>query len=131
MADPSYTNALLDATLPAGTSVEVAYRGLQTFTPQPSSCDPTKSDLGPIEDAATIDLYGDHYDDACIPAGEVADHNPDRQNEGMAFVGGHVWKDDANAIQGASYFQLRLTIRSNIATGRTPSVATLGIAWYE
>ena len=130
LANPSYSDALLEGALPAGTSIALAYRGAESFTPQPDSCDGSPN-LDPLEDARTIDLYGDHYDDRCIPSNEVPDHNPERSNLGLALTGGEEWKDSAAAIDGASYVQLRLTFVANAASGEHPTVSTVAVAWGE
>lgn len=130
LADPSYADGLLEGELPGGTSVALAYRGAESFTPQPDSCY-GHPNLDPLEDARTIDLYGDHYDDRCLPSNQVPDHNPDRSNLGLDFTGSAGWKDSVAEIDGASYVQVRLAFVANAATGEHPTVSTVALAWGE
>ena len=98
---------------PAGTSVEIAYRGATSVTTQAA-----------LDDARTLDIYGDWY---ASPVG----HTASSANPGIAFLGSVAWSDQVDDINGASYYQLRVTLNADLATGNTPSLSALGLAWRD
>jgi hypothetical protein len=88
---------------PSGAGIELAFRGATQVT-------------GPIAtDASTIDMYGD------IPPGGAGS---------VSFLGSDsTWKDEISAINGARFFQARVTFVSNAETLLTPSLSALGFAF--
>lgn len=121
---------------PDGTNVRLAFRGMVAFVPEPSTCPPFAPNLDPLEDASTLDSYGDHYDDLCLPPDQptcsyVPNHNPPRENRGMIFLNDDEWRDSITEIDTASYYQTRITFESNVQTGLAPSLAALAVSWYE
>lgn len=133
--DPTMEPAPADQ--PNGTRVVLAYRGVHTFNPQPWSCDENISNLDPIENANSIDAYGDHYDDACLPPDEatcvfIPNHNPIFENKGLKMLDKNdEWRDTIAGINTASYYQVRITFEANIFTGLVPELSALAVAWYE
>jgi hypothetical protein len=107
-AAPSYSSPVIEPRAtdqPSGTSVELAFRGATNVT-------------GLITQAATsLDVYGD------VPIefpgnGQVTPFNNDTR-----------WKDSMSEIQGARFFQTRITFVSNAATLLTPTLSALGFAF--
>lgn len=137
---PHYHDAVMEPApqqQPDGTRITLSYRGAIAFTPQPSSCDGSPN-LDPIQNASSLDAYGDHYDDRCLPPPgndgclPVVDHRVARENLGIAFLNGDdTWKDDLSAIDGASYYQVCLTFESDIFTGLTPTLSAVALTWTE
>ncbi|MFT6833453.1 MAG: hypothetical protein ACJAZN_003638, partial [Planctomycetota bacterium] len=51
-------------------------------------------------------------------------------NNALIFLGSNpIWRNSMAQIQGARFFQVRMTFISNVATGRTPTVGALGFGW--
>lgn len=134
LSAPVYTEPVLEPGAdrqPAGTGIAVHFRGMTAFTPPPDSCTGGPN-TDALEDALAIDLYGDHYDDNCIPPGGIANHNPTRENVGIAFLNGDDrWKGDVAAIATAPYYQVRLTFSADVESGRTPVLGTFALGWSE
>lgn len=86
---------------PAGTAVVLEYRGATGFS------------AGAVPfDAARIDAYG-----------ELRTGTP-------AFLGGtSTWASAISAVDGARYLQVRLTFVSSLATGASPELSALGLAY--
>ena len=115
----------------------LAFRGVREFIPQPDSCDGSDN-LDPLENAQTIDPYGDHYDDNCLPDGGgtceyVPNHNEKKANNGLKWLiaGDDEWKDDISEIATASYYQVRITFEADIFTGLVPELSALAVAWQQ
>ena len=85
-----------------------------------------------LENALTLDIYGDHYDDTnIIPPGGPS-HNPPRENLGITFLeNSSNWLDDISDINGARYYQLQVTYLANELTGLTPELSALAISWQD
>ncbi|MEM1448767.1 MAG: hypothetical protein AAF957_05985 [Planctomycetota bacterium] len=119
---------------PDGTEVEVELRGATSIvyanTGVPIS-DNDQDDNGIVdytENAFTLDLYGDFYNEVDGPL----NHDTFLMNPLLTFAGGtDAWQASADDIDDARYYQVRLTFRSNIASGATPNVSALGVAWSE
>jgi Bacterial Ig-like domain len=99
--------------LPAGTQVELAYRGATSIqggvTGNPGYI---------AEDAAGLDPYGD----SLVPL----------LNGAPLYLNGvSSWTDDIHQIVGARYFQVRVTFVGNAATNETASLSGLGFAWTD
>lgn len=134
LASPSYMGPLLEPgpdAQPTGTDVTVAYRGLTAFVAPPDQC----TGLGNRDafvDARTLDMYGDHYDDGCLGSGDLPDHDPGQANLGMSFLNDDDgWLGTLSAIDGATYYQVRLTFEGNRETGLVPELATFAMSWWE
>ncbi len=111
--DPEYQEPVLeprDEDQPHGTGIELAFRGGIVIEPAAAR-----------EDAASLDLYGEFYDD---PATDRWHPNPL-----MQLQDGGLWYDDIGRIDGAPYYQVRVTFLANIESGVTPELSALAIAW--
>ncbi len=90
------------AALPAGTQVQLAYRGATAVANQ-----------GALTDAGQLDPYGEPYSGA----------------DPTFFQNDPTWKDALAQVDGARFLQVRISLISNAATNQAPYVSTLGIAW--
>ncbi|MEE8467574.1 MAG: hypothetical protein V3T22_03925, partial [Planctomycetota bacterium] len=123
---PNYFPATIEPPVekqPLGTDIQVSFRGVTSITNNPEA----------LEDAEELDLYGDHYQEVVSLCDGSIHHNPDIDfNFGIAFLGGDQrWFDDASAIDGATFYQMRLTFISNGATGLVPEVSAVALTWTE
>jgi hypothetical protein len=112
---------------PVGTSISLAFRGLKKSTP----IDPACGD-GPepwMENATTLDAYGDHYDDCVLNCPPVPNHNAAKENPYINFFGDAKWVTDITQIDTAKYYQVRITFQSDIFTGLGPELSALAVAW--
>lgn len=112
--------------LPAGTQVVVAFRGANSFTTN----NPPQGVL-PYQNASNLDPYGDGYNAqqqpvvggnanlAFTPA--FFNNPPDTNNKG--------WKSSITAVNGARYFQARVTFVANPLTSLVPELTSLGFAF--
>ncbi len=107
-ASPRYSKPLVEpdpSELPSGTQVVLDYRGADDFATSPTSA--------PFE-ANSLDAYGD------LRSGTVTFHGGDP-----------TWHSAISEIDGARYFQLRISFIGNIQTLLGPHLATLAIAFEE
>ncbi len=110
--------------------VEVSYRGASMVASQHPTLPGGRHPA--VFDARTLDVYGDHYDDTQTPAEGVPDHSISRVNLGVDLLGGSdAWVDDVDGIQGARWYQLRLTMVGDLVTGEVPVVTSVASAWLE
>jgi hypothetical protein len=93
---------------PIGTQVVLAYRGA------------TSADGTWLLDAGSTDAYGDLRNPPATGSGSATWLNND---------GG--WKSTISAINGARFFQLRLSFFSNAETLLTPTLSALGFAFRK
>ena len=108
------------AAIDFGAYHQFSFRGAQNVTGDP------------IEDANTLDLYGDHYIEAPSPCDGSYNHNKGNDNTTVAFdPNTDVWFDDINAIEGAQFYQVRITWTSNPLTGLTPELTAFGLTWQN
>ncbi len=115
LTNPSYQDPVVEPApedLPSGTSIVIDYRGA-TIT----SINPTTQTDTILSNPGQIDLYG-----------EQASGSPGTINFQNGDPG---WKENISDIDGAQFFQLRMTFISNAATDRTPWLSTLGFAYGE
>lgn len=101
---------------PVGTSITFAYRGA-TALGLPAGTPPN----GHIaSNAGVIDFYGNPND-------------PDGNNVGNpSFLGGdNTWKTSLSALNGARYFQVRMTFVGNAASNKTAELTSLGFAYQQ
>lgn len=125
---PTYEEALIEGMFPEGTSVRVTYRGA-SFQATNHSCGGAGNNFDPLEDAQTLDLYGDHYDDHCF-TGDLPDHGMSQENQGLTIAAGGEWSSHPAAANALPYVQLRLTFEANPVTGEVPQVGTVGMRWH-
>jgi hypothetical protein len=114
--NPDYLTTVvqdLDGSLPGGTEIQVAYRGATSVVGTP------------LSDASTLDPYGDQPVPGGTPMtfGPVASKNPS-----VVFANGDsTWHDSVDAIDGARFVQLRITLVSDVASGASPELSSIGI----
>lgn len=116
----------------AGTSIVLSFRGVTDFDPPADACTGFPV-MGPLEDATTMDLYGDHYNDACIPnpTGQT-NHSTKYENLGLTFLNSDdVWKATIQEVDGAPYYQVRLTFHSDILSGLSPELSAVAVSWQQ
>ena len=112
--------------LPAGTQIVLAFRGANSFTtntPPPG--------VLPYQNADNLDPYGDGFNAQQQPlVGGNANlaftpaffNTPvDTNNKG--------WKSSITALNGARYFQARITFVANPITSLVPELTSLGFAF--
>lgn len=127
---------------PDGTHIDVDYRGAFSIGLHPNSDgNLLDGDNTPIVhmarvNATSLDLYGDHYRPR-IGAGPWPLHNPGLANQGIVGMNGgnglpdEAWTSDIAQINGARFYQVRLSFRSNIQTGLSPRLSALAVAWGQ
>ena len=116
--------------MPAG-ELTIAYRGMTAFEPPTDDCTGRLIEDA-LQDASTLDLYGDHYNDKCIKDGAGPNHNSPKANMGVTFLNGDdAWKDDISEIQGAPYYQVRVTFQADIFSGLVPELSAFALSWHE
>jgi len=71
-----------------------------------------------VSDASKITAYGDPSAPNGVPVGTVTFLNNDKS-----------WKSSLSAIQGATFFQVRVTFLSNSQTNLVPLLSALGFAY--
>ncbi|MFT4538369.1 MAG: hypothetical protein ACI835_000803 [Planctomycetota bacterium] len=118
LVDPEYLLAQVVPVLggfDAGTDVQVALRGATSVRNQEA-----------LGDALSLDYYGDHYDRSAMPV----PNNDSDANQGIQFIGGtDNWKGNLSDIDGATYYQIRLTCKANVASAATTKVSAVGVSW--
>lgn len=102
---PQYLGPVLESFEPIGTDVRVEVRGAIGFT-GPSPTDPF--------DASELDAYGE------VPGTQV-----------LFLNGVSDWTSDWSAIDGARFFQVRVTFVGDIDTGATAELQALGIPFLR
>ncbi len=111
---------------PAGTSVVVEYRGATGF-----SLDALATS-GPF-DAAQLDAYGEMFfvvNDPGPPPGD--EHGYYKPLGSVSFLDGvATWRGDTEALDGAQFFQMRITFVNNIQTGLSPVLSAIGVAYSD
>jgi hypothetical protein len=110
---PRYRPAVFEpapADQPQGTSIRLAFRGAHVAEP-----------ASVREDAGSLDLYGEHYEDPAV--------SRSFPNLEMQMVGGGTWFQGIEAIEGAPYYQVRVTFIGNAESGLFSELSALAIAW--
>ncbi|MEM9382669.1 MAG: Ig-like domain-containing protein, partial [Planctomycetota bacterium] len=134
---PTLEPALADR--PPGTDIGLNYRGAFEIEflgndptanpPQPSPgylLDNDQDDNGIVdytEDAFTLDLYGDFYNEVDAPS---PNHDSNAMNLGLNFLPAEVlddWRETVADIADARFYQVRVTFRSNAATNQSPELS--------
>lgn len=111
---------------PAGTQIRLAFRGATQITQQtgpPDDADVTSV----LNNALTLDDYGDWYDPETIPP----IHDQALANGGITFLQGDTWHTDISDLDGALFYQVRVTFVSNAATGQRPTLSALALSWTD
>lgn len=105
---PSYSSPVVEprsSDQPSGSSIQLAFRGATQATGAITTT------------AAALDVYGD------VPINQTG-------NGSVTFLGNDkTWKDNMTQIQGARFFQTRITFVSNAETLLTPTLSALGFAF--
>jgi hypothetical protein len=108
LASPTFFPPILEPRpddQPAGTLIVLEYRGAVEFAPG-TGTDPFNSQA--------LDAYGDLGDGQVTFFQDVA-----------------TWTDDIRDLDGARYFQIRLSFFNNIESGQNAELDSLGLAWSE
>lgn len=110
----------LDST-PTGTQVIVAFRGATGFNPAPP--------LGqfPFASANNMDAYGNLYTSAQLTSLGITGVTAVAPI--FSPVGSEAWRSAATGINGARYFQARITFLCNPLTGLAPELSSIGFAF--
>jgi hypothetical protein len=104
---------------PTGTQLIVGVRGATAFVPGTNEPHPYTS-------AANIDSYGNLYTNAQLTALGITGVTPVTPT----FIGStDVWRNTMSAINGARYFQARVTFLCNPLSGLSPDLTTLAFAY--
>lgn len=139
---PIFEPRLVDQ--PDGTKIKLSFRGgdanldLVRCCPEPDQI----PNLDPFTNALTLDPFGDYYDDTCVTPDMLPVHNTPQENRGCNTTGNlnpiveflnddNKWLPTISSIDGAKYYQVRITFESNIHTGLTPELSALAIGWHE
>ncbi|MDF1837808.1 MAG: hypothetical protein P1V35_08070, partial [Planctomycetota bacterium] len=127
---------------PDGTRIHVHYRGASSIGLHPSAdgnlVDDTNTPFVHMArvDASSLDLYGDHYRPRLGP-GPWPLHNSGLSNQGIVGLDGgsglpnEQWTDDIAEINGARFYQVRVSFVSNISTAQSPRLSALAVAWGQ
>ncbi|MCA9003087.1 MAG: hypothetical protein KDB61_14275, partial [Planctomycetes bacterium] len=141
-----YSPAVMEPRLadqPPGTTIEVAYRGASNVTlylaangvdPDPDG-NLLDENGDPVAhwarvDASKLDLYGDYYNTPALHTTASSNkyiYDPNGSNRLQT----ETWYDDISDINGAKFYQVRLTFRSNIQSHESPILSALAIAWRQ
>ncbi len=120
---------------PVNTSMDFAYRAAFTL---PAVGDQSALDPGFAmrSVASQFDPYGDHYDDTDPPCPMQNDtpfvnHDAAGANLGISFLAatGNAWQEDVEAINGANFYQVRVSFISNPQTGLVPTLSSFAMSW--
>jgi len=116
---PEYPRALVGPRAddqPPGTHIELAFRGATDVV-----------NFDAVTDATSLDAYGDHYADLLPPL----NHDADMANVGISFLNGDAgWFDDVGELDGARFYQVRITFVADPVTGALPELSSLGLTWF-
>ena len=53
-------------------------------------------------------------------------------NMNVSFVNGDSsWRDTVEELRGSRFFQIRMSFMSNLVTGETAELSSLGLSWIE
>jgi len=96
---------------PAGTSVNLDFRGAQNLTSNP-----------PQGDAMTLNAYGD------IPGTNDVNVFGDPSQDNGTLSNLTAWTSNISDINGLVFFQVRITFINNAASGTFPELSTLALA---
>jgi len=128
---------------PPGTEIFASFRGAQSFTYDNGGLYRTDNDadegglgngiIDYTEDAFSLDLYGDYYNEVDTAAiGGAINHDTNAMNPGISFLGASdVWRASVNDIADARFYQVRLTFVGNPVTAQTPELSAFAITWSQ
>ena len=136
---PEFQNPVLEprsSDQPGGTSIEVAFRGSGGII---NHAMPPGNIIGPgsagskhaaLIDATALDLYGDHYHQAILQNPNWA-NNQIEDLAGNANLNDESWYENVADINGARFYQIRLTFRSNIVSNESPNLSAIALSWTQ
>lgn len=138
LPNPIFSRPVMEPRLeeqPQGTSITIAFRGADSFNGTPNQVAEQRGD------ASTLDSYGDHYDPpaTCDCPDGCPQHGLVFANTGIGFHSSdQSWHDfpapasgEPFAVDGAEFYQLRITFLSNTETGLTAELSALGVTWEQ
>jgi len=109
---------------PAGTSITLAFRGADSFTPLPgASTNPA------LINASALDAYGDRPHASGVYSSTTTYGAPSEKNSGI--IGITSWQNGIAGISGKRYFQTRITFVNNVATNQKAELSALGFAFAK
>ncbi len=120
--------------------IDLDFRGATSITVDssfvfPAGCDaPPEPDVHPaLENALSLDIYGDHYwDDPSVYCdGEFPNHRSNLANKGIVFLGGETWKDTVGEISSAQYYQIRVTFLNNVTSGLSAELSARALSGQQ
>lgn len=121
--DPDWVTAQLlfeGGAPPAGSSVELAYRGADSVG--------AVGGTSPAADASLLDPYGDEGD----PFGVGLPGDPANKNPSVAFFHDDAsWFSDLDDLDGARFVQVRITFASDPATGAEARLDSLALVHQD
>ncbi|MFT7478245.1 MAG: hypothetical protein ACI80N_001524, partial [Gammaproteobacteria bacterium] len=116
----------VNADQPSGTSIQIALRGATAIT-----------NFGPnameTQNALSLDAYGDWY----APNSDGNRSTFDPNVRVSPYNNDISWHDadpdiaNPTGLDGAQYYQVRITFQANPVSGLVPSLSALGISWQE
>jgi hypothetical protein len=123
---------------PSGTQVIVEYRGSAGFDTHDIDIhlgQLTDESLFPF-DAQHLNAYGDIFaiyssTHATDPSRHAVLGSDDFGGQVMFTNGVSTWSNDIDSIDGSRFVQMRFTFLSNMATGLSPELSGVGIAYAE
>lgn len=119
--EPTFLPGPLDQ--PLGTTVEFDFRGALAVT-----------EAEPLQDASTLDAYGDWYANETSTCNDGSfTHTAAQANANSISFNPNVdtWFDTPASINGAQYYQVRITWTSNPVTGLVPELTAFGMTWMQ
>ncbi len=127
IAAPTYLAPVVeprDVDQPAGTRIDLAFRGAITVTPTTANI---------LRDSTFINPYGDpaFCPVANPPAGACPVNTGTCNGTVTFFQNSSTWRNSLSQLNGAKFFQYRVTFVSNTETGLTPTLSALGFAFRQ
>ncbi len=124
---PTYLPPVLEpsaADQPLGTSVDLAFRGATIMSPAGANI---------ATDATFVDAYGNPALCVVIPSmTNPCTLAPCTTNGVPGFLGNNsTWRSTLQQLNGAKFFQMRLTFVSNTDTNLSPSLSSLGFVFKQ
>jgi hypothetical protein len=110
------------STLPAGTQVVLNFRGASSIGPTGSVS---------WQDASNMDAYGESYTAAQLPVFSKPGTLAFTPNFFPTPTTDNSWRNTLSALNGARYFQARISFISNPETTLTPELSALGFAFHR
>ena len=122
--NPNYLEPVMEPELdaqPTGTDIILAFRG--------ASLVGSSVDGSPASNADDLDAYGDQADNN----GSGLPGDPNEKNSDVTFFpsGDDTWKGDIDDVDGAAFFQVRMTFINNVASGLSAELSALGFSFEK